>query len=219
MRLCNKNNSSVISGGNSDPLNVKSNHLKYCNTYNYNYKFYKRTDVNPPYFIKCYAILESLQNFEYLLWIDNDVFFINQSWNIEEIFLAYKEDIIVTQGRAKKSGTTLFNNGIIFIRNTQISKWLFRTMLDTNYQTVAKNYQKDWGPIDSFDQSRMIYLTQAWCPNNLKILPYPGFNAHEESFKNQDFVKKTNPPLLHVTGKNKLDKLERFKRNTGINVP
>jgi hypothetical protein len=215
------NNIIIISGGDSYRYRAHVNHKNYADLQNIDYKFHNSNNLKNPFFTKCYAILESFQEgYDYVLWVDDDVFFIDNNWNCITIFQEYKQDIIVTQGRTnKKSGTTLFNNGIMFIRNTKKTKEIFQSIPNIKWQDMHQNWQQSWGPCEGNDQPRMIYLTQTKYKKNVKIIPYPGFNAHEITFKQRKNFLQTKPPIVHITGTNKQGKIERFTQTTGIPLP
>jgi len=84
---------------------------------------------------------------------------------------------------------------------------------------MKKNWKPEWGPCVGNDQPRMIYLTQTKYPEAVKILEYPGFNAHEITFKQRKNFMQTKPPIAHITGTNKQGKIERFTQVTGIKLP
>jgi hypothetical protein len=152
------------------------------------------------------------------LCIDDDAFFINNNWDCTSIFQDYPEDLIVTKGRGKKTGVTLFNAGVMFIRNTPIMKEIFSKTPYIKQNTLNDNWRSEWGPLVGNEQPRLIYLTQTLAPKNVKIIDYPGFNAHDVTFKKSNFIK-TNPPIVHITGQNKEGKIERFTQVTGIPLP
>lgn len=212
-------NTKMISGADCIRFGADRNHKKYAQKYNIPYEFYIRTDLENPYMNKCYSILDCFsKGYERVIWIDDDAFFINLDWDYNDIFEKYKEDVIVVRGRNKKSGTTLFNNGIMFIRNTKNMINLFDEIPKTTWKEVSSNWKAEWGPCTGNDQPRMIYLTQTKYSESVRILDYPGFNAHEIEFhKNKNFIK-NNPPIVHITGQNKESKIERFIRNTGIQL-
>ena len=216
-----KNNTIIISGADSYRYQAHINHQKYSNNRNIPYQFYKSKNLANPFFTKCYAILDSFEKgYEYVLWIDDDAFFINPNWNCMSIFKSFKEDVIVTQGRTnKKSGVTLFNNGVMFIRNTITMQNLFSAIPNVEWTKMKSNWNSNWGPCEGNDQPRMIYLTQTKYHEVVKILDYPGFNAHEITFKQRKNFLQSNPPIVHITGQNKEGKIERFKKVTGIPLP
>lgn len=216
-----KSKTIIISGADSIRYNADKNHQSYANTFNIDYKFYIRNDLANPFFTKCYSILDAFnQGYEYVIWIDDDAFFIDHSWNCLAIFQQYQEDVIVTQGRTnKKSGITFFNNGIMFIRNTKNMRDLFESIPNILWAEVQSNWKSEWGPCEGNDQPRMIYLTQTRYPKSVKVLDYPGFNAHEITFKQRKDFLKTKPPIVHITGQNKQGKIERFQEVTGIVLP
>jgi len=216
-----KNKTIIISGADSHRYNAHINHQRYADIRGIDYKFHLSSGLSNPFFTKCYAILDSFdKGYDYVLWIDDDAFFIDPTWDCLSVFKDNLEDVVVTQGRTnKKSGTTLFNNGIMFIRNTKNMKDLFESIPNTPWSEVQSNWKSAWGPCEGNDQPRMIYLTQARYPDVVKILEYPGFNAHEITFKQRRNFLNTNPPVVHITGQNKQGKIERFQKITGITLP
>jgi len=214
-----KDNTIIISGADSYRFDAHINHQRYADSQGIEYKFHLSEGLSNPFFTKCFAILDSFeQGYEYVLWIDDDAFFINPDWDCTEIYRSYPEDVIVTTSRKKKIGITLFNNGIMFIRNTPNMQNCFESIPKTPWNEMKQSWQPEWGPLVGNDQPRMIYLTQTRYPESVKILDYPGFNAHEITFKKKGFLE-TNPPIVHITGQNKANKIKRFEKFTGISLP
>ena len=216
-----KDKTIIISGADLHRYNAHINHQRYADIRGIDYKFHLSSGLENPFFTKCYAVLDSFEKgYKYVLWIDDDAFFINPNWNCLSVFQEHSEDVIVTQGRTnKKSGITLFNNGIMFIKNTERMHDLFKSIPKTPWEEMKSNWVENWGPCEGNDQPRMIYLTQTKYPDAVKILPYPGFNAHEITFKQRKNFLETNPPIAHITGTNKQGKIERFTQVTGIPLP
>lgn len=216
-----KSKTIIISGADSYRFDAHINHQRYADAQGIEYKFHLSEGLKNPFFTKCYAILDSFkQGYEYVLWIDDDAFFINPEWDCTSVFREYREDVIVTQGRTnKKSGITFFNNGIMFIRNTKNMRDLFESIPNILWAEVQSNWKSEWGPCEGNDQPRMIYLTQTRYPKSVKVLDYPGFNAHEITFKQRKDFLKTDPPIAHITGTNKEGKIKRFTEVTGISLP
>jgi hypothetical protein len=216
-----KDKTIIISGADSYRYNAHVNHQRYADYRGIDYKFHLSSGLENPFFTKCYAVLDSFdKGYDRALWIDDDAFFIDPNWDCVSVFQEYAEDVIVTQGRTnKKSGTTFFNNGIMFIRNTDKMIDLFTSIPNTPWAEVQDNWKSDWGPCEGNDQPRMIYLTQTRYPTLVKILEYPGFNAHEITFKKQKNFLESKPPIAHITGTNKEGKIKRFTKVTGISLP
>lgn len=210
----------ILCGADSNRYSANINHEKYAKSQNVEYKFIIKEGINNPFFIKPYCISEALeQGYTHILCIDDDAFFINHNWNFKEVFNTYEHDLIVTRGRAKKSGTTYFNAGIMFIRNTENMKLLFSKTPNVPAKEYTKNWKSEWGPCTGNEQPRLIYLTQTLFPESVKVIDYPGFNACEIEFhKSKNFLS-TSPPIVHITGRNKEGKLKRFINDTGIHLP
>ena len=215
-----KDKTLIFSAADADRYGAKINHQRYASAQGIDYKFEIRTDLKNPFFIKPICLAELLESdYEYILCIDDDAFFIDNSWDCTSVFKKYSEDLIVTKGRAKKQGTTLFNAGVMFIRNTDNMRMLFKKTTQISNRELWDNWKSDWGPKEGNEQPRLIYLTQTLFPDAIKILDYPGFNAHEITFKQRKNFLETNPPIVHVTGRNKEGKIQRFIRNTGVQIP
>lgn len=216
-----KDKTIIISGADSYRYDAHLNHQRYADAQEIEYKFHLSNGLSNPFFTKCYAILDSFEKgYEYVLWIDDDAFFIDLDWDCREIFKNHHQDVIVTQGRTnKKSGVTLFNNGVMFIRNTENMRNLFSSIPNIKWQELTDNWNLEWGPCEGNDQPRMIYLIQTKYSEAAKIVPYPGFNAHEITFKQQKNFLETKPPIAHITGTRKEGKILRFISTTGIVIP
>jgi len=215
-----KKNFLILSCADSNRFDADINHKRYADNHSVEYQFHTVTHLSNPFFIKPYCISQALsQGYENILCIDDDAFFINQAWDFKEIFSNYRQDLIVTRGRKKKSGTTFFNAGVMFIKNTENIKLLFKKVCNISFKELEENWKKDWGPCVGNEQPRLIYLTQTMFSEAVKIIDYPGFNAHEITFKQRKNFLATNPPIVHITGQNKEGKIKRFQQVTGIPLP
>lgn len=210
----------ILSCADSNRFDADINHKRYADNHSIEYQFHTVTHLSNPFFIKPYCVSQALsQGYENILCIDDDAFFINQAWDFREIFSNYCQDLIVTRGRKKKSGTTLFNAGVMFVKNTDKMRTLFEKAPRVSSQEFQKSWNSDWGPCVGNEQPRLIYLTQTLFPEAVKIIDYPGFNAAEIEFHKRKSFIDTKPPIVHITGQNKKGKLERFVKDTGINLP
>lgn len=136
----------ILSCADSNRFGADTNHKRYADNHSIEYQFHTVTHLSNPFFIKPYCISQALsQGFENILCIDDDAFFINQAWDFKEIFSNYRQDLIVTRGRKKKSGTTLFNAGVMFIKNTEIIKVLFDKVCDISLKELKKKLEKRMG--------------------------------------------------------------------------
>jgi len=210
----------IICGADQNRFDACTNHKRYADNQSAEYKFTIQKNISNPFFIKPYCIYKALlEGYNNVLCVDDDAFFIDLNWDFREIFKKYKENLIVTQGRSKKSGTTLFNAGVMFIRNTKCMQDMFLNIPSISEKTLKKYWNTNWGPLEGNEQPRIIYYTQNYFPKRVKILPYPGFNAHEITFKQRKNFLQTKPPIVHITGTNKQGKIERFTQTTGIPLP
>ena len=210
----------ILSCANKNRFRADVNHKKYADAYSIKSQFSMITHLSNPFFIKPYCIANALEdNYENILSIDDDAFFVDKNWDFRKIFKDYSEDLIVTRGKNKKSGITLFNAGVMFIKNTKAMRTLFSRVTSVTNEELKENWRPEWGPCVGNEQPRLIYLTQTLFPELVKIIDYPGFNTSEIDFhKGIKEKNKRIPPIVHFTGQNKQAKIDRFNRKTNINL-
>jgi len=200
-RLC-----KIISGANQNRFNAFVNHKKYADHRNLKYEFYLRPNRTPPYYIKIDTILENFEYYNYLMYIDDDAFFLDRHWDCTKIFETYVNfDLIVTSGFRG-----LFNSGVMFLKKSTSLINLLEQVEKIDRQHYLENWNtKEWdAPGQDLDNARLIYLTQTILKDKTKIIDYPGFNCKELHFS-----KGYSSPIVHFTSRNKQGKMNRFERN------
>ena len=203
----------IISCGNAFRFDANINHQIYCDFYQIPYEFYLDKAKQPPNYIKLDAIIDSLQTYNEVLYIDDDAFFADKHWNCKQYFANLNGNFIVTQGPKVKSTRTLFNTGVMFFRK---SNAVLDMLLKVPYVTrkeMINNWKKEYGYLgDGYDNVRMIYLSQTTpLKKECNIIDYPGFNCKELNYKK-------NRPIVHFVSRGKKGKMSRFKRKFNIDL-
>jgi len=195
----------IISGGNKNRFDAYKNHEIYCKYWNTEYEFYLDSKRQPPYFIKIDAILDSFKKYDYVLYLDDDAFFLDRQWNYSNVFLNYSEyNLIVTAGYRG-----YFNSGVMFLKKSNRLIDLLNKVERINRNNYLNDWDfKSWGnPGQDYDNARLVYLTQRYLKDKTKIVDYPGFNCKELHFS-----KGYSSPIVHFTSRNKQGKMNRFER-------
>ncbi|CAM4263137.1 hypothetical protein COAQ111491_13785 [Comamonas aquatilis] len=185
-------------------FNSQVNHRLYASRYGYRYifdstpRFDKRT-----YMRKLEAILEYLDLFDWLFWIDDDAYFTDFSVPLERfIGLAPDASFIVCKSPSTKSLFTRISSGQFLLRNTALSKKFIEAALSTDLREVQKWWKSDLGMFTKGDQDAMVYLLESnpqYAAPFFSILDHHNFNNREFEFKqclDEHF-------LVHFTGTQK----------------
>ena len=110
------------------------NHIKYCNKNNYSYlnKIFDETKLEyHPTWIKITAILEELDNYDYIAWIDSDAIFCTDL-KIEDLIIG-TEDIVIPKHELDTANDIMWTTtttGFVIFKNSDYNKNLLRYMLD-----------------------------------------------------------------------------------------
>lgn len=202
----------IISCGTHDYFNCQINHKDYASYHNIDYVFYKNKDYQNPFFMKIDAILDAFAYTELVFYLDYDAFFVDKNWDCRSIFVDNKESFVVTASPSKRQNLPRFNSGVMAIRKNRYTI----DMLQKSKNILDKELKKVWnkhryGDLDGNDQPRLIYLSDILLGNNIKIIPFPGFNGRRKQFA-------FDTPIVHFVSKNKETNIQKFQKRTGINL-
>lgn len=198
----------------NDPLLnkfMKSNEI-ICKNNDMEYIFLKKSaELVPPYWAKVFEIkkiMEEKKDFDYILWVDSDAFFINfTKQRFSEFLEKYKEySFIGTPDMPPWTGQ--FNAGVFIIKNTEIGKEMVNKWI-TYYHTNVWNYNKKtdkwktdavWAG-DEYEQGSFstYMLKDSKFSKHIKIIPYYYLNNHTCGDHQEDTL------LVHLAGNYKKD--------------
>lgn len=179
------------------------NHIHYAKKHNYNYIFYDNTLVDFKYVTwnKVYVLMELINSFEYIFWIDADAIFTNMDITLESIIeknpnksLHVCDDI----------GGWKLNTGAMIWKNNKWSKDVIQQW--ASMEKIPHNQGAEQQQLINFlinhDKSR-----KNWHVYNRRL-----FNAHPKDHQNGDFI-------LHMMGLSGKQRIKTFTEwNSKLNI-
>ncbi|WP_425106686.1 hypothetical protein [Ancylobacter sp.] len=208
----------ILSSHSNPRSNAPINHAAYCQRHGYRYLFDATPyPINSAYDQKLFSIKNNLRAAEWLLWVDDDVFFTQHARNLDFLIdQCVGFDILICNSPVNKKGQmTLINSGAMLIRNCDTSFTLIDNSLNTDIEQVRKWWLPEYGLFTSGDQDRLFYQFQnnPIAKDRVKITDFHTFNArpyHVRSHFDEFFA-------LHFCGDiDKLKEVEHF--STKYNV-
>ena len=163
---------------------------KYCKKNGYTYlRFDKCENVNV-YWCKIHKVKEYLKDYDYVLWLDSDTVFTDNTPIDYYISLIGEPDIIISKDIGKDTHKNILNAGVFLIKNTLIGKNFIDDCLkeiDSKPWCIVNNkLQGNWAG-ECYEQGVMNYLLKGkyqkdyYLDNDQlfilnQIWPYQNFN-------------------------------------------
>lgn len=182
------------------------NHEYYSSHNGYTYIY----DISPTksgiFLNKVEKLLKYLDLFDWVMWIDDDAFFLQHDKRIED-FIApnRKSDLIFCKSPINpEGGWTFFSSGNFIMKNTPAVKEWLKACLNTDLNEVKQSWDADkYGIFTNGDQDIMTHLLVNDVRFNKKgfyrLLDYTEFNTrpyHFDKSPDEHF-------LVHFTGTDK----------------
>jgi hypothetical protein len=183
----------------------------YCQKHGYDLikssdRFYK--DRNP-HWERFPLILDHINSYDYVVWIDADAFFYNISPPIKNLINKYKKDILFSE-----DGHTMnpphVNSGVLILKNTDrviniVKKWAFsedlkdkycgRKLMD-GYLCPKTNWVEDQGIVRGFVRDNVDNI------NNIsQLVPYLELQHYYSAEKKSLEKVKNKPYIFHLAGR------------------
>lgn len=186
-------------------FNSQVNHRLYASRHGYRYIFDSTPRFDPrTYMRKLEAVLEYLDMFDWLFWIDDDAYFTDFEIPLETFIKSNLEaEFIVCKSPSTKELFTRISSGQFLLKNTPRAKQFIADALATDLKQVQKWWHKSLGMFTKGDQDALVYLTETMDQYRqpfMKILEHNNFN-------NRDFEYEKSVEehfLVHFTGSNKI---------------
>ncbi|WP_033956547.1 putative nucleotide-diphospho-sugar transferase [Psychroserpens jangbogonensis] len=186
------------------------NHKIYADTYGYSYIHCNwPTTLNNNYLNKIAYILHHIDDYDYIVWIDDDAFFFDFEKDIMEYAPKNDSFISLCKSPSFKELKTHFSSGQFIVKCNELSKRFFQDVLK-----IELNFVKEWWPdklgfFTNGDQDIMVYLLleNTSYKGKLDLYDYNCFNSRWENLSEIDVHK---PFILHFTGRGQV------KRNNYI---
>ncbi|MDT0557339.1 hypothetical protein RM697_01685 [Ichthyenterobacterium sp. W332] len=190
------------------------NHKIYAEKHQYSYIHCDfPTKAKNPYFNKIYYILSYLDLFEYIIWIDDDAFFLNFDKDIMDYLPTGNNFISFCKSPDFKKLKTYLSSGQFILKSNKLSKSFLNDVLKVNLKDVKKWWYDDLGYFSNGDQDAIIFLlkTNTDYNNKYMLFNYKEFNSRPENLFGIDTHK---PLILHFTGKPNIKKKKYLKVQT-----
>lgn len=150
---------------------------------------------------KLEALIEYINLFDWIFWIDDDAYFTDFNIPIEN-FIDNEFNFIVCNSPSSKKIFTKISSGQFLIKNTDKAKKFLEAGLMIDLEEVKKWWSKEFGLFTKGDQDVMVYLMETnpdFSNFFYKILDHNMFNNREYEYRE----KIDEHFLVHFTGKNK----------------
>lgn len=151
----------------------RKNKLDYCKRHGYKFIAARdQIDVSrPAAWSKFQVMLDYLDDYDYILWMDNDAIFIDKSRRIEDVILngQYISDLYFVKDQ---NG---INSGVFLVKNTQFSKWYLKEAYRQKW--LVNNMMAPF----KYEQRAIHYLHNEDSIKRLGAKPHPRsseINAH-----------------------------------------
>ncbi|MBO6881596.1 putative nucleotide-diphospho-sugar transferase [Winogradskyella sp.] len=178
-----------------------TNHKLYADIQGYSYIHcnWPTTSKNN-YFNKIIYVLNYIEFYDYIVWIDDDAFYFNLDNDIMDYAPKGDSFISFCKSPSFKELKTLFNSGHFIVQCNSLSKQFFKDVLKTDLNRVKAWWKDELGFFSNGDQDAMVYLLleSEQYKNKMDLYDYQHFNSRYENLFTQDVHK---PFVLHFTGR------------------
>jgi hypothetical protein len=178
----------VLSSHTCPQLPSPINHQLYCLRHGYDYLFDATPyPVKSGYDQKLHSIIANLPRSEWLLWMDDDAFFMNHNIALAQFIPTDPSvDFVFCDSPVDSNGRwTTINSGVFFCRNTTSTRELLAEALSIDISTVMTWWKKDmYGYFTNGDQDKLVYTfaTRGLIGNRVLVRPFLDFNARPYHF-------------------------------------
>ena len=186
------------------------NHKAYAARHGYTYIHCNwPTGAENPYMNKFRYLLEYVQLFDWIFWIDDDAFFIDLDQPLDSFIPQGDKILSACKSPDNKEIFTFLSSGQFLLRGGEVGEKFVHQVLNTPISMVENWWNDDVGYFTGGDQDVMIFLlhTVKEYHNAYTLHDYHAFNSRYEDFKK-------NPIrvfILHFTGRHET-KLANYQK-------
>lgn len=199
-------------------FNSSVNHKVYADKYNYTYiNCNWPNKVKNPYLNKIYYILEYIDYFDYIFWIDDDAFFWDFDRDIMD-FIPENECLFsFCKSPEYKELKTFLSSGQFLFKVNIETKTFFKELLNISLSAVKEWWTPDLGYFSNGDQDIIIYMFKNYpqYQNKYKLYDYKEFNSRYDNLYGID---KHTPFILHFTGRQEVKQVNYNKVQKDYNL-
>lgn len=213
----------IVSGCDRIRFNSFVNHRLFANENQASYVWSfmtKKVGANP-YLQKIGAVRESLTRYGTVFWIDDDAYFTDFGWRLDEELVTHpKADLIICKSPVNEGRWTWISSGQFFLRNSKRSLEFLDAVLATDPDRVKAWWdQEKFGLYTSGDQDLMVYVLatdRRFREGDFFVrLDYTAFNLREFHYSSNLDEHKLVHFASNVLSKEEL--LTRFIDRLGVN--
>jgi hypothetical protein len=176
----------------------------YCNKFNIDIVLSNNKKYNSRHsaWERLPLILDNISNYDYVMWIDADAFFYNDSGNILDIIQEYNNFNFIFSRDINTTKDSDINTGFMIIKNSEysinfIKRWAFDEEL---YKKNTRPYFWDQGVLQDMYRQNILDITK-----NSIVLNY-GLLQH---FYNYELPKLNPKPFIyHLAGRHKKTRID-----------
>ena len=186
------------------------NHKIYADKFGYAYiNCNWPTKEKNPYLNKIHFILNYIDLYDYIIWIDDDAFFFDFEVDIMEYSPKGDNILSACKSPSYKPLKTFLSSGQFILKSCHLSKEFLNEILLQKFSTIESWWYNDLGFYTKGDQDIMVYLfhTDERFKNKITLYDYKKFNSRYENLFDKDLHK---PLILHFTGRPEI-KMNNYK--------
>lgn len=193
----------AIVSGRNPPTRFESyvNHRAYADRHGYRYIHCNwPTKSNSRYYNKIYYLLEYVDLFDYIFWIDDDAFFFDFTKDLGNFLPSSGKILSFCKSPDFKTLKTFLSSGQFFVKGSDIGKNFLKDILTTDLDKVKTWWTPDLGFFTNGDQDAIIYLlhTNEKYAGIADLYNYRSFNSRPENILEN--IDAHNPFIVHFTG-------------------
>lgn len=156
----------IVSGADEIKLRSYINHVIYAREYNFDYRLESgiAKDITNKFFYKTRTVERLLPSVEWLIWLDDDVYFTNFEVDSFRPLIAEAEELdkflVIAEGAKEPRGfSSVINTGVFLIRNDERSFNLLRRMHEGSLDEVRAWWDETaHGVFTHGDQDLMLWV-------------------------------------------------------------
>src|SRR5436190_3428845 len=136
--LCTMAELCIISGCDRIRFPSYINHRIFAETRGvaYRWSLFETKAGESSFFHKLQMARDTLREFEWLFWLDDDAYFTDFAWDIEAYAAGQKSDLLICCGAMNGGVWTYLNSGAFFLRRSARSAAFLDAALSTNVSTL-----------------------------------------------------------------------------------
>jgi hypothetical protein len=136
---------------------------KYCNKYGYDIIKCKKKRTNmKPHWERIPLIIEKIEKYNYVIWIDADAFFLKESPPINSVIEEYNDKLFIFSADVFQKNKNDINTGFFIVKNSPISikilnEWYTNSEL-TKFNDIKNGYIEDQGALRHMYENNLYQI-------------------------------------------------------------